>query len=243
MMGEKMSTNLKYEKLVKIIEGNYPNMKHLSIAEYDKIADEIKSGNAQAVERLYYYLLSTLKYAALIYSKTNLKQQYFADYLGEVSITLMEKYRRKSNDWFATYQSFSTANHRIAEYVLSNFIKEYSHDLTIKVDASQNATKLEKCQFEYLPEDIPDDSAKLLKDIAKDLLRDAIENTLSNLSDQRKSYIIKFFGLDGEEPMSLQDIATEQGTSREVVRKLVSKALTQLRHPQNAKKLRDFYEL
>lgn len=235
--------NPKYEKYVAILKSTYPEMKHLTMEEYNQIVEEINSGNKKAVKKLYLRLLPSLKYATLAFSRTNLNQKLFIDFINEVSITLMEKYKSKADDWFESYNSYTTSNHRIVDCLLEDFVKANSKDLTIKDAKTKKEIKLKKCRFEYLPEDIPEDSEELFKTVAKDLLYDLIRNTINNLSHTRKMFIIRFFGLNGEKPMTLSALAEEYGFTIDVVRGIVSNALRELRHPKNSRSLRDFYEL
>ena len=71
-------------------------------------------------------------------------------------------------------------------------------------------------------------------------LTEAIEESLSGLK-QRESKILRlYFGLDGEDPMTLEDIGTLLGITRERVRQIKEKALLKLRHNSRRRALESF---
>jgi RNA polymerase primary sigma factor len=62
--------------------------------------------------------------------------------------------------------------------------------------------------------------------------RAQIDNVLSALDD-RERYIVRcYYGLDGEEPLTLEQIGELMSLTRERVRQLKERALGKLRHPQ-----------
>ena len=81
------------------------------------------------------------------------------------------------------------------------------------------------------------------KDIEKKLfeeeLKKEIEEILSHLNERERFIIIKRFGLDNEEPMTLRDIGKLLGISRERVRQIESKALRKIRAIATKRHLRD----
>jgi RNA polymerase primary sigma factor len=72
------------------------------------------------------------------------------------------------------------------------------------------------------------------------LLEETIEEVLSELTP-RQSHILRLrFGLNGEEPHTLEEIANKFGLSRERIRQLEKDALRRLRHPSVSHNLRDY---
>jgi RNA polymerase primary sigma factor len=61
-------------------------------------------------------------------------------------------------------------------------------------------------------------------------LTEAIEESLSGLKERESKILRLYFGLDGEDPMTLEDIGTLLGITRERVRQIKEKALLKLRH-------------
>lgn len=71
-------------------------------------------------------------------------------------------------------------------------------------------------------------------------LREALLELIAELPDKQQYVLIKRFGLDGSNPMTLAELGTEMGVSRERVRQIEKKALIYLRHPKRRVKVMDF---
>ena len=74
------------------------------------------------------------------------------------------------------------------------------------------------------------------------LNRSRVTKLLKNL-DERERRILNFrFGLDGQEPLSLEETGKKIGVTRERIRQIESKALRELRHPNRSNRLRPFLD-
>ena len=71
-------------------------------------------------------------------------------------------------------------------------------------------------------------------------LTEAIDESLSGLKDREAKILRLYFGLDGEEPMTLEQIGSLLGITRERVRQIKEKALSRLRHVSRARALESF---
>ncbi len=71
-------------------------------------------------------------------------------------------------------------------------------------------------------------------------LRDTIESALSTLKEREAKILRLYFGLDNQEPMTLDEIGTLLGITRERVRQVKEKALIRLRHASRARFLETF---
>jgi len=71
-------------------------------------------------------------------------------------------------------------------------------------------------------------------------LTDSIEEVLSTLKDREAKILRLYFGLDGKEPMTLEEIGSMMGITRERVRQIKEKALARLRHVSRARALESF---
>ena len=80
---------------------------------------------------------------------------------------------------------------------------------------------------------IPDESNGLPDDcVSEQDSRAQIEGVLATLDD-RERYIVRcYYGLDGEEPLTLERIGGSMGLTRERVRQLKERALSRLRDPE-----------
>ena len=61
-------------------------------------------------------------------------------------------------------------------------------------------------------------------------LSESIEEVLATLKEREARILRLYFGLDGEEPMTLEEIGSMLGITRERVRRIKEKALARLRH-------------
>lgn len=93
----------------------------------------------------------------------------------------------------------------------------------------------------YLYDVIEDRNMISPKEIAdKKFLHEALEKEFHVLSDKEMRILTLRYGLDGEEPRTLDEIHAEFGVTREGVRQIEIKALKKLQRSCKKKKLRDF---
>jgi RNA polymerase primary sigma factor len=71
-------------------------------------------------------------------------------------------------------------------------------------------------------------------------LTEAIEESLSDLKEREAKILRLYFGLDGAEPMTLEEIGELLGITRERVRQIKEKALSRLRHVSRKSILESF---
>ncbi len=71
-------------------------------------------------------------------------------------------------------------------------------------------------------------------------LTEGIEEVLATLKEREAKILRLYFGLDGPEPMTLEEIGTLLGITRERVRQIKEKALSRLRHVSRARSLESF---
>ena len=65
---------------------------------------------------------------------------------------------------------------------------------------------------------------------------------LHALSDREARVLKMRFGLEGQRPMTLEEVGKKFGVTRERIRQIEAKALRKLKHPSRRKKLQDFLE-
>ena len=71
-------------------------------------------------------------------------------------------------------------------------------------------------------------------------LTDSIQEVLSTLKEREARILRLYFGLDGKDPMTLEEIGGMMGITRERVRQIKEKALARLRHVSRARALESF---
>ena len=88
---------------------------------------------------------------------------------------------------------------------------------------------------------LPDDRQESPEiEVMKGCLRHQIENALDSLVGREAEILSLYFGLDGEEPMTLDQIGMRFSLTRERVRQIKEKALHRLRHPSRCDQLRTY---
>jgi RNA polymerase primary sigma factor len=92
---------------------------------------------------------------------------------------------------------------------------------------------------ETLALDRSEDDDSLPGGIENDSRREAIARALEVLAPRDRRVLMLYFGLEGNRPMTLQEIARELGVTRERVRQLRDRALKRLRESDTADVLRD----
>ena len=91
--------------------------------------------------------------------------------------------------------------------------------------------------LDYLPDTQnpgPDD------EIFEHALTESIEEVLATLKEREAKILRLYFGLEGQEPMTLEEIGSLLGITRERVRQIKEKALARLRHVSRARSLESF---
>ncbi len=91
--------------------------------------------------------------------------------------------------------------------------------------------------LDYLPDQYspgPEDEAY------ERALKETVEEALSTLKEREAKILRLYFGLDDQEPMTLEEIGSLLGITRERVRQIKEKALLRLRHASRARFLETF---
>ncbi len=73
-------------------------------------------------------------------------------------------------------------------------------------------------------------------------LSDDMEKALGTLSERERLILSMYFGINGEEPLTLEEIGKELGLTRERIRQIKEKAILRLRHSSRAKFLKGYIE-
>jgi len=89
---------------------------------------------------------------------------------------------------------------------------------------------------------IPDDSVPSSDDLlSEEELKEEIRRAMHALTEGEARVLRMYYGLDGHEPMTLEEIGAYVGRTRERVRQIKEKALAKLRHPARSDGLKEYY--
>jgi RNA polymerase primary sigma factor len=159
-----------------------------------------------------------------------------------IPLHMMERIRQM----YRTAQTLEQRlGHRPTPEDIAKYMELSSDAIRTMMDMSQHAIALER----PVGEDGDSEFGDFIEDQAspcpvetatQHLLEETIEEVLSELTP-RQSHILRLrFGLNGEEPHTLEEIANKFGLSRERIRQLEKDALRRLRHPSVSHNLRDY---
>jgi RNA polymerase primary sigma factor len=71
----------------------------------------------------------------------------------------------------------------------------------------------------------------------------AISAELEHLPERDRRILDKRFGISSGQPLTLDDVAKQEGVTRERIRQIEQKTLARLRHPNNSQRLRSFLDV
>ena len=93
---------------------------------------------------------------------------------------------------------------------------------------------------EFIPSDANLDDV-VIHEVEQKNLREKIDELLTGLNDQEQKVLRMRFGLDDDDPKTLEEIGKVFGVTRERIRQIEAKAIRKLRHPSRLKQLKHFY--
>jgi RNA polymerase primary sigma factor len=113
----------------------------------------------------------------------------------------------------------------------------------ISQDTTSLSTPIGDEEDSFLGDFIEDESQPSpYEQTSSELLKDAIGDVLDSL-DPREAEVLKLrFGLEGEEPKTLEEVGKIFGVTRERIRQIEAKAIRKLRLPAKRKGLSDYIE-
>lgn len=93
---------------------------------------------------------------------------------------------------------------------------------------------------EFIPSDANLDDV-VIHEVEQKNLREKIDELLTGLNEQEQKVLRMRFGLDDDDPKTLEEIGKVFGVTRERIRQIEAKAIRKLRHPSRLKQLKNFY--
>ena len=89
---------------------------------------------------------------------------------------------------------------------------------------------------------LPDETLPACDEVLSEgKLKDEIRNAMETLTEGEARVLRMYYGLDGQQPMTLEEIGRHVGRTRERVRQIKEKALQKLRHPNRSEVLKEYY--
>ena len=89
---------------------------------------------------------------------------------------------------------------------------------------------------------LPDETLPACDDVLSDgELKSEIQDAMGALTEGEARVLRMYYGLDGQASMTLEEIGTYVGRTRERVRQIKEKALQKLRHPNRSEVLKEYY--
>lgn len=133
-------------------------------------------------------------------------------------------------------------------------VEEIAAELDLSIEEVQD-TMLSGRSVRSLDESFEDGDERTLLSVLEDSHQDApdapllrqtasscVADVLSHLDDRERYILRLYFGLDGSEPMTLEEIGSLMGLTRERVRQLKERAFGKLRHPTLYKSLQSLLD-
>ncbi len=92
--------------------------------------------------------------------------------------------------------------------------------------------------MDYMPDQL---SPRPDEHVFENALAEMLNSALSTLDERQARVLRLYYGLDDEEPRTLEEIGALLGVTRERVRQIKEKALARLRHPTRARFLESYF--
>lgn len=138
-----------------------------------------------------------------------------------------------------TKNEYYTIKYYYSYYRNITSLNKYINDANLESD-SQLIDFVSENNNIYDIEQKKSDFSSVEEDVEKTALRTEIMYLLRTLTPREEKILRLRYGLDDDQPKTLEEIGKIFNLTRERIRQIESKALRKLKHPIRAKKLRDF---
>ncbi|OQX86364.1 MAG: RNA polymerase subunit sigma [Candidatus Latescibacteria bacterium 4484_7] len=109
----------------------------------------------------------------------------------------------------------------------------------LSLDASFNNDQEENSLIDYLPDEKQDPPDEMTYSNA---LSEDMQRALETLTERERTILALYYGLGGEEPLTLEEIGNRMHLTRERIRQIKEKAIIRLRHSSRSKYLKGYVE-
>ena len=227
-----------YEYYVEKINKTYPELKKLSIIDYERIASKINAELAAggtgkiAVKELYNRTLTSFLSLAKFYADNELDHKTFEDDMSILYLELMEYLNRKLDDghWSKDYNSFyfsvvTFRNNLFKKLAANNSNKYYLTKDNVTKGSLISKTQKRKDDKEFTRVQIDTekdiDWLETMEDVvataqpdevlACKTLKELLHNLLDELTPKEAMVIETAFGLKDDKPKTLAEVGREIG--------------------------------
>lgn len=159
---------------------------------------------------------------------------------------IINKMNRLTNEYLKTHSTPPPDSYLMKELNLNPEqlfnLKIYNNNKTVVSLSTPVGDEEDSTLEDFIPNEneIDIDNINMKKEFRTRILH--ILDTDKKFDEREKDVIIKRFGLDGNDPKTLLQIAKERNTGKENIRQIEAKALRKLRHPSVSRLLISFYE-
>lgn len=108
----------------------------------------------------------------------------------------------------------------------------------VSLETPCDDSETDRCLGDLLPDEDLQSSDEAVTD---DQLKEEITRCMHALTSGEQRVLRMYYGLGDHEPMTLEEIGTYVGRTRERVRQIKEKALQKLRHPTRCEVLKEYY--
>lgn len=148
----------------------------------------------------------------------------------DLQTAFMQQYEREPTD--EEMAELLSITPKQVHDILTNSSRHISFDAPLSVGEEGDASLLDVFQLEGTVE--PDQK------LMTQSLTDDLQNTLDGLAPREREVIICYFGLDGNKPLTLEEIGEKFDLTRERVRQIKDRALSRLRRSTKSTDLRSY---
>ena len=245
---------------LKMLEGSQYDLEDIQSAFTEIWIKRIENGDLLNVER--YSLLFTISFFNDVYKNLVGSEIYVSDQFGYTNDQLIELFytyvQLKNTGKSFTYKDLiETIREKNRNFYVGDTYRTYGDSILLLLEGMYNALNIDKVEDIDLNVTKIYDYIKLLtsnglfdkisndikaEDMHEKVLNDAIyENFVNDIdeslpNERRRIVIHERFGLDGELPKTLDDIAKELGITSERVRQIEAKSLIQLKMTNRVRK-------